>query len=62
MPATASGDQPARYLRVVDAFFVEVARAYQARDEEALHTSACRVTHTDELTVRPAWLMARVMA
>ena len=25
-------------------------------------SSACRATYTDELTVRPAWLMARVMA
>ena len=25
-------------------------------------SSACRATHTDKLTVRPAWLMARLMA
>ena len=25
-------------------------------------SSACPATHTDKLTVRPAWLMARVMA
>ena len=25
-------------------------------------SSACPATHTDKLTVRPAWLMARLMA
>jgi hypothetical protein len=55
-------DQSARYLRAVDAFLAEVARDSQARDEEALRSSAGRATYTDELTVRPAWLMARVMA
>ena len=55
-------DQPARYRRAVAAFFAEVPGPDRHGDEEALLCSACQAPLTDELTVRPAWLMARVMA